>query len=77
LTSALDGCEWSALRSNRFTHSQRAPGTHLIGGWVGPCMYVKNPTSFLLAVKLNSFPFLPGAFLLGHIPGMTVWNTIT
>jgi len=31
LTSALDGGEWSASRASRFT-----PGTHWIGGWVGP-----------------------------------------
>jgi hypothetical protein len=31
LTSALDGGECLALRPGRFT-----PGTHWIGGWVGP-----------------------------------------
>jgi hypothetical protein len=31
LTSAVDGGEWSASRPFRFT-----PGTHWIGGWVGP-----------------------------------------
>jgi hypothetical protein len=31
LTSALVGGEWSASRPARFT-----PGTHWIGGWVGP-----------------------------------------
>jgi hypothetical protein len=31
LTSALDGGEWSVSRLGRFT-----PGTHWIGGWVGP-----------------------------------------
>jgi len=36
LTSALDGDEWSASRPGRITHRQRAPGTHWIGGWVGP-----------------------------------------
>jgi hypothetical protein len=36
LTSALDGGEWSALRLSRFTPRERAPGTHWIGGWVGP-----------------------------------------
>jgi hypothetical protein len=36
LTSALDGGEWSASRSGRFTPRERAPGTHFIGGWVGP-----------------------------------------
>jgi hypothetical protein len=36
LTSALDGDEWSASRPGRFTPKERAPGTHWIGGWVGP-----------------------------------------
>jgi hypothetical protein len=35
LTSALDGGEWSASRTGRFTPRERAPGTHWIGGWVG------------------------------------------
>jgi hypothetical protein len=36
LTSALVGCEWSASRPGRFTPREGAPGTYLIGGWVGP-----------------------------------------
>jgi hypothetical protein len=36
LTSALDGGEWSASRPCRFTPGEVAPGTHGIGGWVGP-----------------------------------------
>jgi hypothetical protein len=36
LTSALVGSEWSASHSGRFTRGERAPGTHWIGGWVGP-----------------------------------------
>jgi hypothetical protein len=36
LTSALDGGEWSASRPGRFTPREIAPGTHWIGGWVGP-----------------------------------------
>jgi hypothetical protein len=28
--------EWSASRLGRFTPRERAPGTHSIGGWVGP-----------------------------------------
>jgi hypothetical protein len=36
LTSTLDGGEWSASRPGRFTPKERAPGTHWIGGWVGP-----------------------------------------
>jgi hypothetical protein len=35
-TSALDGGEWSASRPGRFTPTERAPGTHLLGGWEGP-----------------------------------------
>jgi hypothetical protein len=36
LASALVGVEWSASRPCRFTPEERAPGTHWIGGWVGP-----------------------------------------
>jgi hypothetical protein len=36
LTSALGGGEWSASRLGRFTPREKAPGTHWIGGWVGP-----------------------------------------
>jgi hypothetical protein len=36
ITSALAGSEWSASRPGRFTSGERAPGTHWMGGWVGP-----------------------------------------
>jgi hypothetical protein len=36
LTSALVGGEWSASSPCRCTLGERAPGTHGIGGWVGP-----------------------------------------
>jgi hypothetical protein len=36
LNSALAGSEWSASTPGRFTPEERAPGTHWIGGWVGP-----------------------------------------
>jgi hypothetical protein len=36
LTSAIAGGEWSASRPGRFTPTERTPGTHWIGGWVGP-----------------------------------------
>jgi hypothetical protein len=36
LTLALDGGEWSPSHTGRFEPRERAPGTHLIGGWVGP-----------------------------------------
>jgi hypothetical protein len=35
-TSVLDGGEWSASRSGRFTPRERALGTHWIGGWMDP-----------------------------------------
>jgi hypothetical protein len=34
LTSALVGGECSTSRPGRFTPGERAPGTHLTGGWV-------------------------------------------
>jgi hypothetical protein len=36
LTLALDGGGWSAPHPGCFTPRERAPGTHWIGGWVGP-----------------------------------------
>jgi hypothetical protein len=36
LTSALDEGEWLVSRPGRFTPGETAPGTHWIGGWVGP-----------------------------------------
>jgi hypothetical protein len=35
-TLALEGGEWSASRPGHFTPRERAPGTHWIGGWMGP-----------------------------------------
>jgi hypothetical protein len=34
--SALVGGDWSASRPGRFTFKEKAPGTHWIGGWMGP-----------------------------------------
>jgi hypothetical protein len=36
LTLALYGGKWSASRPGRFTPGERVPGTHWIGGGVGP-----------------------------------------
>jgi hypothetical protein len=36
LTSALYGGERSASRPGRLISGERVPGTHSIGGWVGP-----------------------------------------
>jgi hypothetical protein len=50
-TSALAEGEWSASRPGRFTVGERAPGTHWIGGWVGPRASVKA-----VAKKKNPCP---------------------
>jgi len=42
LTSALEGCEWLASRLGRFAPREIAPGTHWIGGWVGPRADLEN-----------------------------------
>jgi hypothetical protein len=42
LTMALVGGEWSASRPGRFT-----PGTHWIGGWVGPRAGLDNVKKIL------------------------------
>jgi hypothetical protein len=37
MTSELDGGEWSTSRPGRtLPHTERTPGTHWTGGWVGP-----------------------------------------
>jgi hypothetical protein len=36
LTSAVDGGEWSDSPPDLFTPTEKDPGTHSIGGWVGP-----------------------------------------
>jgi hypothetical protein len=53
LTSALAGGEWSASRPGRFTPGERAPGAHLIGGWM-------NPRAGLEDLERKKFFTLPG-----------------
>jgi hypothetical protein len=53
LTSALVGGEWSASHPGRFTHGERAPGTHWTGGWVGP-------SAGLYDLEKRKFLTLPG-----------------
>jgi hypothetical protein len=67
LTSALDGGEWSASHLGRFTPRERAPGTHWIGGWVGPRAILdaavkrKTPSprvrGVVLSIKHRDFTF--------------------
>jgi hypothetical protein len=47
LLSAQVGGEWSASRPCRFTPGERAPGTHGIGGWVGPRAGLDNVEKIL------------------------------
>jgi hypothetical protein len=49
LTSALDGGEWLASRPSYFTPRERAPGTYLIGGWVG----LKSVNQEMINLKLE------------------------
>jgi hypothetical protein len=60
LTSALDEGEWSASRPGRFTPRERAPGTHWIGGWLGP-------RAVLDAVVKRKFP-APGGNRIPRTP---------
>jgi hypothetical protein len=53
LTSTLVGGEWSVSRPRRITSRERAPGTHLIGGWVGPRAGLDD-------VEMRKFLILPG-----------------
>jgi hypothetical protein len=61
--SALAVGEWSASRHGRFTPGEKVPGTHWIGGWVGPRAGLDD-------VEKRKFLTLPGLELrlLGH-PG--------
>jgi hypothetical protein len=61
LTSGLAGGEWSASSPCHFIPEETAPGTHSIGGWVGPRAVLDN-------VEKRKFVSLPGLKLrpLGH-----------
>jgi len=49
LTLALDGGEWSASHTDRYTPRERALGTHWLRGWMGP-------TAGLNAVRKRKSP---------------------
>jgi hypothetical protein len=51
LTSAQDGGDWSDSLPGHFTPEERAPGTHWLGGWVGPKVGLD-----VVANKQNSTP---------------------
>jgi hypothetical protein len=75
LTSALLGGEWSASQPVRFTPEGRAPGTHWVGGWVGPRIGLDDlgnrkilPLAGLEIRPLCS-PALSQSLYLLHYPG--------
>jgi hypothetical protein len=53
-TSTIDGGEWSDSRPGRFMPGERVPGTHWIGGWVGPGAGLDTVS------KRKKFPAPPG-----------------
>jgi len=57
LTSALDGGEWSASRSGRFIPTERAAGTHWIGGWFGCKISYEEDKDLTLKKKVNFYKF--------------------
>jgi hypothetical protein len=57
LTSALAGGAWSASRPCRFTPRERAPGTHCIGGYVGPKAGLDVERKLLTLPGLELRPF--------------------
>jgi hypothetical protein len=59
LTSALVGGECSASRPSHFTPGERAPGTHWIGGLVGPRADVDDvgKRKFLTILGFELLPF--------------------
>jgi hypothetical protein len=73
----IDGGEWSASRSDRFTPRERAPGTHWIGGWVGllVCM-VLLPDCTISCCSAGSSLML--TFHMPHCSKMwNWWNIVT
>jgi hypothetical protein len=69
LTAALDGGEWSASRPGRFTPRGRSPGTHWIGGWVGPRAVLDVVVERKIVVASRSFIYIINAKALKFIPG--------
>jgi hypothetical protein len=60
LTSALEGGEWSASSSGRLTPRERVPGTHWIGGWMGPrAVWDAMVKRKILSLRRESNPSTP------------------
>jgi hypothetical protein len=72
--SALEGGEWSASRPGRFTPRERAPGTHWIGGRVGPmlrsllCLFCAQEIFCGILSDRSHAPHWSATFLLDTFP---------
>jgi hypothetical protein len=56
----LDGGEWSASPTGCFIPRERAPCTHLIGGWVSPRGNLDAAEEREVSVPIGVEPQLPG-----------------
>jgi len=71
LTSALDEGGWSTPRPGRFTPER--PGTHCIGGWVGPragvdgCEKSRLPLGFDLRTVLHVASRYTDSAITAHV----------
>jgi hypothetical protein len=70
VTSALDEGEWTASRPRRFRPGERAPGTHWIGGWVGPTVDLDAVTRKIPNSCRESNPGRPARSLVAILTGL-------
>jgi hypothetical protein len=68
--------EWSSSRPDRFIPEERASGTHLIGGWVGPRAGLD--TAVKRKIRSPSLELNPGrlarslVIILSEIPSLSI-----
>jgi hypothetical protein len=78
LTAALVGGEWSASRSCRFTPTETVPGTHWVGGIIGPRARLDDTRSedYLPYRNSNSYPSViqPVASRYTYLTTAALWN---
>jgi len=77
LTSALDVGEWLALCPGHFTPSERAPGTHGIGFWVGPRDSLDTVVSMyqndLVPLTHHNYSMISLCYALNLLLGVVNW----
>jgi hypothetical protein len=64
---ALVGGEWSASRPGHFASGERAPGTHWIGGWVGPRTGLDAVETLPHVIRQNKNSGAPGKCVTGAV----------